>query len=835
MISETHLTSRSSADIYKYKLYRCNHPSDASHGGAAIYIKKTLCHHEVPSYRTEHIQAACVAAKLHCGTMVTLAAIYSPPRHNIRTSDYLHLFQHLGNKWIAGGDWNAKHLAFGSRLNTTKGKELNAAVCVTNSNVISSGRPTYWPTAEAHQPDCIDYFITHSVNPQYTDIQNYSDLTSDHSPLILTISDNILYKTPRCQLITKKTNWDLYRSTLHNLIDLRIPLKTPEDIDAAIASLTSAIRLAAKTATPETTTKPTTPVFYPREIHRAIQERRKARHRWQLSRDPAHKTEFNAASKRAKDLIRQCDTESFHTFVSSLDPTPVTNYSLWKVARSRNKPPSYTPPLLKDDNTLAHSDQEKADTLASYLSSTFTPNDIPTDVCTELIIPESDPIRPVTPKEVLTVIHKLRTKKAPGDDHITALMLKEAPRKLRVLLTYIINAVFRLQHVPLQWKQAKVIVIPKPGKPLEDPKSYRPISLLPVLSKVFEKIYLTRLKEVTEIPDHQFGFRNQHSTVEQVHRVAAQIREALEEKQYCPALFLDVQQAFDRVWHIGLLLKANATIPGVHVRLIQSYLDNRTFQVTYRQATSAVKPILAGVPQGSVLGPHLYLMYTADIPQPVNATLAMFADDTALLAAHKDYSTAVANLQTAATQIHQWTQRWRIKINEIKSVRIDFALRPHDYTPTILGEIPVPRTDTVKYLGVHLDEKLNWKNHILKKKEALKLAFRSLYWLFRVDNKLTLRNKRLLYLTVLKPIWTYAAPLWGTSASTNIAILQRAQNNILRKITGAPWYFYVDQLHRELDITPVAETISKLTTKEDYIDTPTSRRSTFWKNPKCAD
>lgn len=205
-------------------------------------------------------------------------------------------------------------------------------------------------------------------------------------------------------------------------------------------------------------------------------------------------------------------------------------------------------------------------------------------------------------------------------------------------------------------------------------------------------------------------------------------------------------------------------------------------------------------------------MYTADIPQPVNATLAMFADDTALLAAHKDYSTAVANLQTAATQIHQWTQRWRIKINEIKSVRIDFALRPHDYTPTILGEIPVPRTDTVKYLGVHLDEKLNWKNHILKKKEALKLAFRSLYWLFRVDNKLTLRNKRLLYLTVLKPIWTYAAPLWGTSASTNIAILQRAQNNILRKITGAPWYFYVDQLHRELDITPVAETISKLTT-----------------------
>ncbi len=85
-------------------LFRCNHPSEASHRGAAIYIRQSLNHHELPSYQTDQIQVACIVAKLHCGTSVTLAAVYNPLKHRITTSDYLKLFSHFGSKWIAGGD-----------------------------------------------------------------------------------------------------------------------------------------------------------------------------------------------------------------------------------------------------------------------------------------------------------------------------------------------------------------------------------------------------------------------------------------------------------------------------------------------------------------------------------------------------------------------------------------------------------------------------------------------------------------------------------------------------------------------------------------------------------
>ncbi len=128
-------------------------------------------------------------------------------------------------------------------------------------------------------------------------------------------------------------------------------------------------------------------------------------------------------------------------------------------------------------------------------------------------------------------------------------MLKELPRKGLVFLTYIFNAVLRLRYIPKLWKKAEVILVFKPGKSPDRPESYRPISLLPILSKLFEKLFLTRLKPVHEerklIPDEQYGFQEKHSTIEQVHRITAVISEALETKKYCAAAFLDAAQAFD--------------------------------------------------------------------------------------------------------------------------------------------------------------------------------------------------------------------------------------------------------------------------------------------------
>lgn len=133
------------------------------------------------------------------------------------------------------------------------------------------------------------------------------------------------------------------------------------------------------------------------------------------------------------------------------------------------------------------------------------------------------------------------------------------------MLALLFNSVLRLGYFPIAWKVSDIIVLPKPGKPINEVTSYRPISLLPVVSKVFEKLLLQRLKPFLEdaqiVPDHQFGFREKHSTIEQIHRVASTIQRCFQEKKYCSAAFLDISQAFDKVWHKGLLFKLKKLLP----------------------------------------------------------------------------------------------------------------------------------------------------------------------------------------------------------------------------------------------------------------------------------
>jgi hypothetical protein len=198
-------------------------------------------------------------------------------------------------------------------------------------------------------------------------------------------------------------------------------------------------------------------------------------------------------------------------------------------------------------------------------------------------------------------------------------------------------------------------MIPKPGKNLGEVESYRPISLLPIMSKLFEKLILKRLKPIIAekhlVPTNRFGLRKNHSKIDQVHRITDVIEKTLENKGVCSAVFLDIAQAFDRVWHRGLLHKLRLLLPDHFYLLLKSYLTNRHFRVRHEDSYSELKLIKAGVPQGSVLGPVLYLLYIKR-----DNTMATFADDTAVMAVGETVDISTRKLQSAVNKVAIWTK-----------------------------------------------------------------------------------------------------------------------------------------------------------------------------------
>lgn len=468
--------------------------------------------------------------------------------------------------------------------------------------------------------------------------------------MIVTISATIIYRSPKPTLSNYKTDWEAFEGYINGHLNINIRLKTTEEVEDATNHLITTIQDAGWKATPQPKNLKINSPNVPNEVMELVREKRKARARWQRSRNIEDRRKFNQLNNTLRNKLKENRNETFQTYLNSLS---VHDNSLWRATKGIKQPARHIPPLQNQVGTWAGTEKEKAEEFAQHLETTFTPNSEETDEEVEAYLNAplqmSLPIRNFTKNEIQQEINLLNNKKSPGHDLITAVVLKQLPEKGIRYLQVLLNGIVRLTYWPLQLKFAHIILIPKPGKPHNDVKSYRPISLLPLISKLLEKLILKRLNQ-SEIqndwlPNHQFGFRTQHSTIQQCHRVVNTIQSALENKVYCSAVFLGVKQAFDRVWNRGLLYKAKNLFPHHYYLLLLSYLENRYFQTKVGDETSQIKQVKAGVPQGSVLGPLLYLLYTHDIPTMEPNNMGTFADDTVILACSENPATVSSMTQ----------------------------------------------------------------------------------------------------------------------------------------------------------------------------------------------
>lgn len=392
------------------------------------------------------------------------------------------------------------------------------------------------------------------------------------------------------------------------------------------------------------------------------------------------------------------------------------------------------------------------------------------------------------PTNNLEILNHLRsiTTNTPGYDDIPPKILSHSSTLISTPLTYIINLTLKTGIFPSKLKTAKVIPIYKKGS-RSDINNYRPISILSAFSKIFEKIISIRLKNYLEknyiLTDCQHGFRASRSTESAITQFTNSVYKCLEGNYYAVGVFIDLSKAFDTINHDILYDKLyHIGIRGVPLKLLQNYLTNRTQAVYCNSKYSLTKSISIGVPQGSILGPTLFLIYINDI---INSTskfqCTLYADDINCLMKDKDIHKLHADLTSELHQINHWIKLNKLRLNVSKTKYIVFQNRSvKNHIPPVLleGESLNCVTHT-KFLGIYIDENLNWRTHI--DNVCMKLS-RMCGILYKIRDQLPTEALLSIYYTLCYPYFIYCVSLWACTWPSFITKLKVIQNKILRCI-----------------------------------------------------
>lgn len=423
---------------------------------------------------------------------------------------------------------------------------------------------------------------------------------------------------------------------------------------------------------------------------------------------------------------------------------------------------------------------------------------------------------PASLQEITKMICQLKSRKASGDDQISPKILKECIDILSKPVLHIINLTIETGTVPDKLKLAKVIPIYKKDETFT-PGNYRPISLLSVLNKIMEKVIHKRLYDFLQktgtLFKYQFGFREQYSTILALTEIVDNIRDELDKGKYVAGIYLDLSKAFDTVNHDILLRKMeHYGVRGLALNWFESYLSNRQQYTCIDNHKSTSMKVTHGVPQGSVLGPLLFLVYVNDINAalPDSNKLRLYADDTNLFVAHENPTILKTVSEEYICKLFQWFSANKLSVNKNKTCFTIFANKnkpmPNALNSLKVGVNTIYKVPNAKYLGLVLDEKLIWSDHITSlTHDLLKVinAFKI------VKSKISHKHKQKMYYAYIHSKIQYGIELYGHAADTNLKKVQTLQNKALKILYNRHPRTDTEALHRELKLLKVKD-IQKL-------------------------
>lgn len=829
LLNETFLKPHHKLQLGGYKIYREDRLTHG--GGVLIAIKSNIVHKLLPKINTTCIENISIQVTIDRRPVIFTAA-YNP----IYTPDFradLDLLTNFSCDFFIFGDFNAHHTHWNCASSNTAGRELF-------SHCLLSGYYIYFPSSFTRfgqnlthvQPSTVDILLSNSCVP-FSNLETHRNiLQSDHVPISCTIYGQFQNKLKLFPLYNR-ADWRAIRVWVESEIrrqNIDQTVITSGNVDSLLDKLIAIVKGAFGMI----------PVDWKNSWQRVISsaskmliaQRNKYKRKLQRCRDPGHSAHLSSILRQLNGLVNshlnRDRNEAWSRFISKLPPGSKKFWKLTKALKGKNSVISD----LNSNGIILKTGVEKANAIAEAFgkSHTITVNNPSpldsrvSDYVNSLDVNHSlgsSGIELTDAAEVRAYVMLLKNNKASGMDGINSIILKNMPDFFYEILSKIFNCCLNTGYFPSTFKRSKVIPIHKKGKDPKLPTSYRPISILSLLDKVFEKVIHKRLVDFASqnniINHQQFGFRKEHSTVHQIKRVTNFIECNKRNRKSTGVIFLDIEKAFDTIWHDGLLYKLNTfNFPIYLQKIIRSFLMNRSFVVFVDGEFSGEKPVPAGLPQGSVLSPTLYSLYTSDVIVRRNQEAAFYADDSAFVCRGKVSNAIIKRMQESLTSSQKYFDRWKIKVNDSKTQAMIF---PYNKSPKRLptrflygsgGIIPIK--DDIKYLGIVLDKKLKFKQHVNYICDKAIKCGRALYPILNRRSKLNQKNKLLLYSMCIRPILTYGCQVWfHKTAKTHSKRLQIIQNKNLKIIHRLPPRYPTDLLHSRLNYKKIITFANDLT------------------------
>ncbi|MCG8111690.1 MAG: reverse transcriptase family protein, partial [Candidatus Thiodiazotropha taylori] len=512
-------------------------------------------------------------------------------------------------------------------------------------------------------------------------------------------------------------------------------LNTNQDIDANLTLIMEDIFSAAEQSIPNTivTIRPSEHPWIRCQIKKHIRQHRHFYRKFKRTSNIFFWEKYRAIRNKIVNEVRKSKNDYLDKLDRALSTENVDTKMFWKTAKQflNSSTPTSEIPTLTMNNEYADGDLKKAGMLLNYFASQTIINDDNKDIPNTL--PSGSPLHSIeiSIQDVKDVLQNLNLKKKACSPDLVSPHLLRGASVLAEPLSILFNRSLVNGYFPPPWKDANVIPIHKKDDK-SIPSNYRPISLLSLVGKAMERCIHKHLYnyaiENEILTPLQSGFIKGDSTTFQLIHTYHSFCEAVDSGKEVRTIFCDISKAFDRVWHRGLLHKLSSIgCSNSVVRWFLSYLSGRKQRVVINGQASEWATIRAGVPQGSILGPLLFLIYINDIVIDIGANIRLFADDTSLYFVVDSPQNAVNILNNDLSTISEWAKTWLVSFNTSKTVSmvISRKVNPVQHPPLTMNGSILSETSSHKHLGITLSNSCTWSEHIeyIAKKAWVRLIF----------------------------------------------------------------------------------------------------------------